>query len=329
VDRVQYLASLRYIDEVVKNITDALKAKNIWNNSMIIFTSDNGGGIGLGPGGSNYPLRGGKGGYWEGGFRVPAFISGGVIPSHLQGTIYEPVMHVSDWYRTLVEQGDGSNVQDSVARAAGIPQPQPYDFWNHIAAGSSRSQTELRSNLWLSPGAYLEKRGNRWMKVLQGNISNNLWQGPDFPNTTCDTQQEVDQFQCRTGNPTPIGVPTNTFACNSTGCLFDITNDPGEHTMVNDPTTRDQMIATLNTLNAARYNEPWRGCEQTRLWCNAATLFWGNTYGPFVNVAGCPNTTCVHLTAAYWLNPVVPATHSQADCPEHFVEIPPDQPEQP
>lgn len=320
VDRVQYLASLRYIDEVVKNITNALEAKGMWNDTLLVFTSDNGGGIGLGPGGSNYPLRGGKGGFWEGGFRVPTFISGGFIPEHRQGTIYKPVMHISDWYRTLVQQGDGSHVNDTRGDAAHIVPPQPYDYWTSIATGAA---TEVRSNLHLSPGAYLEHRNGRWMKILQGNISNNLWQGPDFPNSTCDTQMEVDLFQCRTGNPTPIGIPTNTYLCGPHDCLFDITNDPGEHTPVNDATIRSSMIATLNTLNQ-HYREPWRGCKQERLWCDAATKYWnstfGATYGPFVNVAGCPDTTCVHLTAAYWAHPTVPKTLSINDCPQNLPE---------
>ena len=36
--------------------------------------------------GSNAPLKGGKGSNWEGGTRVPAFVSGGLVPAAMAGT---------------------------------------------------------------------------------------------------------------------------------------------------------------------------------------------------------------------------------------------------
>ena len=38
------------------------------------------------PGANNFPLRGGKMSSWEGGIRVPAFVSGGRVPTTLRGT---------------------------------------------------------------------------------------------------------------------------------------------------------------------------------------------------------------------------------------------------
>merc|ERR1719198_2079163 len=51
----------------------------MWQDTLIIYTNDNGGAIGTTAGANNYPLRGGKGGDFDGGFRVPAFISGGFV----------------------------------------------------------------------------------------------------------------------------------------------------------------------------------------------------------------------------------------------------------
>lgn len=46
------------VDEAVGNITDALRGRGVWENTLIVYFHDNG--APLGGGGSNYPLRGGK-----------------------------------------------------------------------------------------------------------------------------------------------------------------------------------------------------------------------------------------------------------------------------
>lgn len=55
----------------------------MWENSLVVFHSDNGGEIifkGI-CGGNNWPLRGGKFSNFEGGIRVNAFVSGGWVPT--------------------------------------------------------------------------------------------------------------------------------------------------------------------------------------------------------------------------------------------------------
>lgn len=58
------------IDHSVGQILAALKDLEIDNNTMVWFMSDNGGTSET----ANYPLRGTKGSYWEGGFRVPGIV---------------------------------------------------------------------------------------------------------------------------------------------------------------------------------------------------------------------------------------------------------------
>ena len=60
------------VDDAVGNITRALKRGGLWNNTLVVYTHDNG--APLGHGGSNAPLRGTKFYYAEGGVRVPAFV---------------------------------------------------------------------------------------------------------------------------------------------------------------------------------------------------------------------------------------------------------------
>ena len=67
-----YAAMIASLDMAVGEIRKALTEENILENTLLIFTSDNGGHNGIT---SNTPLRAGKGSYYEGGIREPFFFS--------------------------------------------------------------------------------------------------------------------------------------------------------------------------------------------------------------------------------------------------------------
>ena len=72
--RRTFAAMVLALDDGVKNVTEALERRNMSANTLIIFSTDNGGlgtpsQIPLAVGGNNYPLRGAKGTLWEGGIR--------------------------------------------------------------------------------------------------------------------------------------------------------------------------------------------------------------------------------------------------------------------
>lgn len=91
-----FSAMVSVVDETVKNVTDALKEQGLWNNTLVIWTTDNGSPIQVA--GSNHPLKGGKGSNWEGGVRTPTFIVGGVVPDNMTNTTLNGTMHIADWY---------------------------------------------------------------------------------------------------------------------------------------------------------------------------------------------------------------------------------------
>jgi arylsulfatase A-like enzyme len=68
----KYAAMVEALDNAVGQIVKALKDKGLYENTLVIFTSDNGGlSTAEGSPTSNMPLRGGKGYMYEGGIRVP------------------------------------------------------------------------------------------------------------------------------------------------------------------------------------------------------------------------------------------------------------------
>ncbi|MBT3382378.1 MAG: sulfatase-like hydrolase/transferase [Prolixibacteraceae bacterium] len=66
------LAAITDMDNAIGNILKVIEDAGKEENTLVIFLSDNGAGTGKGV--ANYPLRGGKGNYFEGGIRVPCII---------------------------------------------------------------------------------------------------------------------------------------------------------------------------------------------------------------------------------------------------------------
>jgi arylsulfatase A-like enzyme len=69
-----YAAMIRSLDRGVGRVLDALKANGLEENTIVIFTSDNGGANYIGLPDINKPFRGWKASFFEGGIRVPFFV---------------------------------------------------------------------------------------------------------------------------------------------------------------------------------------------------------------------------------------------------------------
>jgi len=93
------------LDNVVGEILKTLDTLGVADNTIVVFTSDNGAEIFSWPDGGMHPFKGEKGTTWEGGFRVPAVVRWpGVIKP---GTIYNDIMCHEDWMPTsLAAAGD-------------------------------------------------------------------------------------------------------------------------------------------------------------------------------------------------------------------------------
>ena len=100
--RQKLAGMLAAVDEAIGQIVESLETAGLRENTLIVFSSDNGGPR---PG-KNTPLRDFKGSIYEGGVRGCAFANWpGKIPAGQR--ITEP-MHVIDWYPTLVKLAKGS-----------------------------------------------------------------------------------------------------------------------------------------------------------------------------------------------------------------------------
>jgi arylsulfatase A-like enzyme len=123
------------LDESTGKVLDLLKELKIDENTLVIFTSDNGPWLAKGEnGGSATPLRGGKGGCYEGGMRVPCIMRWpGVIPA---GKVCSELTVNFDLYPTIAQVAgaaiptdriiDGKDLGDLMRGKPGAKAPHEY-----------------------------------------------------------------------------------------------------------------------------------------------------------------------------------------------------------
>jgi arylsulfatase A-like enzyme len=187
-----YAAMLASVDESVGRIVALLDELKIADNTLVIFTSDNGGvggyereGVQGGSITDNAPLKGGKGMLYEGGIRVPyIFRWPGKIPA--KKTCDKPINSV-DLYPTLLELAgaeapssyplDGRSYLNLLTKANALAQRGYFDqFEAHIEERSWQGSKPL---FWHFPG-YLGAKEGMWRTTPAGAIRVGDWKLLEF-----------------------------------------------------------------------------------------------------------------------------------------------------
>ncbi|MCL6265851.1 sulfatase [Flagellimonas myxillae] len=153
-DNPVYAGLIEQVDEAVGSVMQTLDELDLKDNTVIIFTSDNGGVAS----GDNYStnslsLSGGKGYQWEGGTRVPFFIS---IPwSDLKGVKNSTPVNGNDFYPTILElagvesseQVDGTSLVPLLSSQEIVARPL---FWHYPHYGNQGGEPSsiVREGNW-------------------------------------------------------------------------------------------------------------------------------------------------------------------------------------
>jgi len=137
-------AMIESLDQGVGRLLETLERLQLRENTVIVFSSDNGG---YGPATSMHPLRGYKGTYFEGGIRVPLIVS---WPKQIAAGVIQalPVSQI-DFFPTLCELAGVSEEQ--------LPAVDGRSLMPLLRGETPR---ETRSLFWYFP-AYLESYPNR------------------------------------------------------------------------------------------------------------------------------------------------------------------------
>ncbi|CAC5379756.1 ARSB [Mytilus coruscus] len=104
--RRQFSGMVTALDDAIGNVTHSLMKYGLYNETLIIFTADNGGWTAFS--GNNYPLRGGKLTVYEGGTRAVQFVHGAGISK--SNYTFNGIMHAVDWMPTILAAAGGGSV---------------------------------------------------------------------------------------------------------------------------------------------------------------------------------------------------------------------------
>ena len=245
----EYYAMMSTVDASVANVTAALKAQSgMWDNTIFVWMTDNGAPVQVG--GSNYPLRGGKGGNFEGGVKVPALFGGGLLPAARRGatTPSSDYFNVVDLYATFLG-------------LAGLPAADPgplapvdsEDLWPWLS-GAAPASPRANRTMVIDHTRYDEaalgqrgalRRGAYKLLVGQtGGENQASWYGRFSPNASAPAPS-MDYFACD-GSVAPGG------------CLFAVgAGDATEHVDLAAalPAVFEELLAEFHALNAT-YHAP-------------------------------------------------------------------------
>ena len=191
-NNAKYAAMVESVDDAVGMIMGTLKETGLAENTLVIFTSDNGG---LKGPTDNSPLRSGKGYAYEGGIRVPLIVRWPELIS--PGTIsHEPVSSVD--YLPSIAEATGSD----------IPSNLDIDGTSLVSLLKSDGQQSLNRDAiyWHfphyrhAPGPYSIIRSGDWklIKWYEGgfelyNLKNDLSENINLADTNTQQVKELDR----------------------------------------------------------------------------------------------------------------------------------------
>jgi arylsulfatase A-like enzyme len=185
--RKLFAASVTHMDHGIGRIIDALDRKGLRENTLVVFTSDNGGQTGWNSKteykgryadkpqpvlGNNKPLRAWKGDVYEGGIRVPAMAN---WPGVLKPGALDVPIHIVDWMPTFC------GLVGYVPKAD--PKWDGRDVWSSISKGTDRAELLF---YWRTPNASAVRLGD-WKLIVP-----KKGEGPELYDVTTDPYEQHD-----------------------------------------------------------------------------------------------------------------------------------------
>ena len=193
-----YADAMMELDSIVGELLKTLDDLGIADNTIVLFTSDNGPEIFSWPDGGNQPFRGEKGTVFEGGFRVPMLVKwpGAIKP----GTIINDVMANEDWMPTLLAGAGEPKVKEKLLEGMVVGNKtfkNHLDGYNFLPFFKGEVDKGPRHEFFYfsDSGDLMAVRYNDW-KIAFKTIKGNLFTGkPDTTNVPIVTNLRQDPWE--------------------------------------------------------------------------------------------------------------------------------------
>lgn len=227
-------AMAKQLDDAVGTVTNTLDELGLWENTLVIFSSDNGGPTHRDEAteSNNYPFRGGKNTLYQGGIRLPTIIKGAGIEK--TNYISNELMYAADWLPTLVSMASGGNQDWQSFKPSQDPPFQygdGYNLWNTL----SRGEPSPRDHILVETHPIVAENRTRgdaliigdWKIVKVTDTLNNQMQDGWFAPPGEDYLTMNYTIQC--GETLKEGKNRPEGQCITDWCLFNLRDDPCEY----------------------------------------------------------------------------------------------------
>ncbi|ELV8684073.1 arylsulfatase [Vibrio fluvialis] len=160
-----YADGVKQHDDQIGQLLKKIKDLGVDDNTIIIYTTDNGPMINLWPDAGMTPFRSEKNTGWEGAFRVPAMIK---WPGHIQpDTTLNGIVSLEDFFPTLLAAAGDDKVKDELLKgktANGKSYKVHLDGYNQLPYFTGQTQESARKEFvyWSDDGDLLAVRYNQF-----------------------------------------------------------------------------------------------------------------------------------------------------------------------
>ena len=181
-----YADGMMELDDTVGALLAKLDELGIADNTIVVFSTDNGAEKFTWPDGGTTPFRGEKGTTWEGGFRVPQMVRWpGRIPA---GSVVNDIFSHEDWMPTLMAAAGEPDVKAKLLkghRAAGKTFKAHLDGYNQLDLLMGKGPGQRKEIFYFDAGGNLNAvRYNDWkahFTIMEGNIAEAFRKTPSWP----------------------------------------------------------------------------------------------------------------------------------------------------
>ena len=179
-----YADGLKQHDDQVGELLQKIKDLGVDDNTIIIYTTDNGPMINLWPDAAMTPFRSEKNTGWEGGFRVPALIK---WPGHIKaGETLNGMMSLEDFFPTLVAAAGDTQIKDKLLKGKKIGDMNykvHLDGYNQVPYLTGKTDKSARNEFvyWSDDGDLLALRQGKYkfhFMIQQHETGLDVWRYP-------------------------------------------------------------------------------------------------------------------------------------------------------
>ncbi|CAK1578853.1 unnamed protein product [Parnassius mnemosyne] len=293
--RQKYAAMVTKLDESVGKVIEALQQRGMLENSIVLFTTDNGGAAAGfdNNAGSNYPLKGVKNTLWEGGVRGAAILWSPLLAK--KPRVATQRLHIADWLPTFLHAAGGN-----ISNLENIDGVNQWMALSEDLVSERKSIVHNIDDIFGSASITVEQ----W-KLHKGTNYNGVWDdwyGPSGREGSYDVDLVLTGYAGRAINKLGLIPPVDKIfslreasiiKCNSSivpiacnpllaPCLFNIEEDPCEIQNLADvePSILTQMLDELERVNRTAV-APNNKAKDPR----GDPKYWGRVYTNFGDYA--------------------------------------------